>query len=322
MNEASSKYVDQIAVEKLLNEKLKRVHHAPDSSGIRVDASFADFDQLPQLPHSVSGSAGERMGEWTFPSFVRSKDEENDIVKCRFYSSENPKGEVIFVHGLYEDNLALYDAFLTELNDQGMGVCFMMLPYHYGRQPKGSSFSGEFFWSADLERSALAFKQAVYDLYQLFHHARHQSGRPVWIVGFSMGGGIALSLAALTPLDGVFVINPVCNISDLVWHSPLFSTIRADLEANGITFEHVKARYSQVDPLNARHVRTDRERIVLVKSLYDQINDPENYTRLTERWAFKNILTYKAGHLNVLRVPRLAADVAHFCLESRRHELL
>ncbi len=312
MNEASSKYVDQIATQKLLEEKLTRVHHAPGESGNSYDTGFGDFGTVGLPLNAMRESNRDSFTEFSFRSSICSQYEESDQVRCRAFRAREPTGELVFVHGLYEDNMQIYDFFISLLNEQGMNVTLLVLPFHYERKPEGSAFSGEFFWSADVERSAFAFKQAVYDLCQLYRHVKAASGRRVWIVGFSMGGGVALRLASLLELDGVFAVNPVCNIGKVMWDSLLFSTVKADLEANGLALDTIKERYRDLDPLNAEDVKVPLDNVVLAKGLYDQFNDPANYDLFEQRWGVRHVLSYKAGHLNILRVPRLAADVCRF----------
>ncbi len=141
------------------------------------------------------------------------------------------------------------------------------------------------------------------------------TGKRACLVGFSMGGGIGLTLASLYPLEGLFVINPVCNISKLTWNSSLFSPIRHDLETHGSNFEDLKKRYQLYEPLGTPKIATGLERIALAISLYDQINDLENYELLARSWKIPTVHQYKAGHLNILRVPRLATDVIAFASE-------
>jgi hypothetical protein len=309
MNEASSKYVDQIATEKLIQEKLSRVHHAPNGAYPSELVSLNDFNCLPKLPETVVERQDGKNLLLSFSSAVVTSDTDNNLVQCIAYLSEESRGALVFLHGLFEDNLQIYNFFISLLKEQGLDVYLMMLPYHYNRMPAGSVFSGEFFFSGNLLRSALAYKQAVYDLYQLQQWVSQRSGRPAWIVGFSMGGGITLTLAALTGLPGVFAVNPVCNISRLVWTSALFAPIRQDLEGSGIGLGRIEMHYAAFEPLNADPIRTDLAHIVLGRSLYDQINDPANYDLLVENWKLQNVIPYKAGHLNVLRAPRLAMDV-------------
>lgn len=312
MNEASSKYVDQIATEKLIQEKLSLVHHATARTIDWDMDSLADFTNLPQLPDLVTEKRQGDTLAFSFLSVAPTSYIENNQVQCTGYLTQQQRGALVFVHGLYEDNLQIYNFFISQLNHEGLDVYLMVLPYHYNRTPATSAFSGEYFWSGDLPRSALAYKQAIYDLYQLQQWVSQRTRQPAWIVGFSLGGGIALTLAALTRLPGVFAINPVCNISRLVWTSALFAPIRQDLEASGISFEMVKMWYAAFEPLNANPIHTDLEHIVLGRSLYDQINDISHYNLLADAWKLRNVISYKAGHLNVLRVPRLAVDVSTF----------
>lgn len=317
LNEASSKYVDQIATQRLINDKLKLVHHEPDHSMSSVDTSFGDFNNLILQPHGVVEAQKKKYTEISFPSPIQTRYEENKRVKGRCFCAKESTGEIVFVHGLYEDNMEIYKFFISMLNEQEMNVHLMVLPYHYERTPKESAFSGEYFWSADVYRSALAFKQAVYDLCQFYTYIKNKSGRSVWIVGFSMGGGIGLSLVSLIPIDGIFVINPVCNITELMWHSTLFSTIKDDLEANGLTFDYIKNMYSLYEPLNIKDIKISKDKVVMAKGLYDQINDPRNYELFHQKWGLKNEVSYKAGHLNILRVPKLAADITNFYFDRR-----
>ncbi len=321
MNEASSKYVDQIATEKLIQEKLSRVRHStPD--GFHLDlADLVDFSQLPGLPNVVTEQQqANSIISWSFQSALPTAYLENNQVHCLGYLAERrgwsqtARSAIVFIHGLYEDNLEIYNFFIAQLNGQGLDVYLLLLPYHYRRTPTASAFSGEYFWSGDLVRSALAYKQAIYDLYQLQQWVSQRSGQPAWIVGFSLGGGVALTLARLARLPGVFAINPVCNISRLVWTSPLFAPIHQDLEGSGISLETVKTVYQAFEPLNAALIRTDLDHIVLGRSLYDQINDVSHYDLLVDTWKLRHVIDYKAGHLNVLRAPRLAMDVTDFAL--------
>lgn len=277
-----------------------------------IDTSFCDFKDISLQPDDVIETQNEKYTEISFQSSIDTRYVENKLVKGRCFCAKESVGEIVFVHGLYEDNMEIYKFFISMLNEQGINVHLMVLPYHYERTPKQSAFSGEFFWSADVYRSALAFKQAVYDLAQFYTYVKTKTGRPVWIVGFSMGGGIGLSLVSLIPVNGIFVINPVCNITELMWHSALFSTIKNDLEANGLTVEYIQNMYSLYEPLNIKEIKISKDKVVMAKGLYDQINDPRNYDLFNQKWGLKHALSYNAGHLNILRVPKLAADIMNF----------
>lgn len=310
MDKASSIYVDQIASEKLINEKLKRVHHTSLMAANDFDTSFEDIDNLSLTPQKIAEEPRDRYIALSFESAIQTPYPENNLVQGRLFQAEKSLGDIIFIHGLYEESLQIYHFFISLLKKRGINVYLLMLPYHYERKPALSMFSGEFFWSADLERNALAFKQSVYDLIQFYHYVKQKVCRPVWICGFSMGGGIGLTLLSMQAVDGLFCINPVCNIADLVWNSLLFSSIKDDLVQSGFTLADIEKRYRIYEPLNIEQIKIPLANVVIAKGMYDQINDPRNYDLLIKKWQIINHLSYKAGHLNILRVPKLAMDLS------------
>jgi esterase/lipase len=310
MNEASSKYVDHIAVDRLLTEKLNKVHHYAKENISIADVDLGELDNILTSELNFSMNNHNSPGEISFGSYVKSGYSSNDTCRCLFYKSncENIVGDLIFVHGLYEDNIQIYNYFISQLNEKGINVYLLMLPFHYDRKPDDSLFSGELFWSGDIDRSVLAFKQSIFDIYSLISYLKNNSNRVI-LSGFSMGGGIALTLASKVNLDGVFVINPVSNITSLVWTSKLFSPVKADFEYAGLDFNKVRDRFKEFEPLDREKLATEVNRIAVGLSIYDQINNPANYDMLIKKWSMNNVYKYKAGHLNILRVPKLANDI-------------
>lgn len=281
MDEASSRFVDRIAVEKLLSEKLARVSHRPE---LRDDLTPA------ALPRPAA-----------------------DRVQLVSYPAESPRGTVLFTHGLYESQRDIYNFLFSGLRRHGYTVELYSLPYHYERKPAESLFSGEYFFSANLVRTRLAFLQAVDELRGCLRRLHRERGHPVYLAGFSMGGAITLLLAAsLQALEGACVINPPANFPELIWTSPLCSTIRADLERAGADQSDVATWFHDIDPLHVRAEALDRRRVMMVQALYDLVTAQEQYDELASAWRFQHRAVYPAGHLNTLRVPRLADDLARF----------
>jgi pimeloyl-ACP methyl ester carboxylesterase len=280
MDEASSRFVDRIAVEKLLTEKLARVSHRPELRDLTPAA-------LPRPPA--------------------------DRVQLLSYPADRPRGTVLFCHGLYESQRELYGFLFSGLRRHGYTVELYSLPYHYERTPAESLFSGEYFFSANLVRTRQAFLQAVDELRGCLRSLHRERGHPVYLAGFSMGGAITLLLAAsLQALEGACVINPPANFPELVWTSPLCSTIRADLERAGADQSDVATWFRDIDPLHVRAEAVDRRRVMMVQALYDLVTAQEQYEELASAWRFQHRAVYPAGHLNTLRVPRLADDIARF----------
>jgi pimeloyl-ACP methyl ester carboxylesterase len=277
MDEASSRFVDRLAIDKLLKEKLSRVrHHQPSP--------------VPE----------------TTPLVGESQD-------LRSFPAREPRATVLFAHGLYEEQIDIYRFLFTGLNRLGYSVELFVLPYHYERKPADSLFSGEFFFSANLYRTRQAFFQALLEMSACYRRLAQESPHPIFLAGFSMGATIALQAAGrLDDVPAVCLINPPAGLADLIWTSPLCQTIRADIEADGLDRAAVAAYFRDIDPLFVGGGSVDRERVLMVHALFDVVTRQEQYEALAEAWQFPHRLKVHAGHLNTLRVPRLAEDMARF----------
>jgi pimeloyl-ACP methyl ester carboxylesterase len=214
---------------------------------------------------------------------------------------------------LFEDQRDIYRFLFAGLNRLGYSVELYCLPYHYERKPADSLFSGEYFFSANLYRTRQAFLQAGRELRACHERLSRQAQHPVFLAGFSMGATIAAQAALhLEGVAGVCLLNPPAGLANLIWTSPLCQTIRADLEAANLDCAAVAAYFRDIDPLFVNHARLDKQRLLMIQALYDLVTSQEQYEALAAAWQLAHRLKYNAGHLNTLRVPRLAEDMARF----------
>lgn len=310
MNEASSKYVDQLVLEKLITEKLQLVHHYP---GKNIDLTTSVFDliqgienkQLPEFQKSDSG--------FVFKSVINSGYEENDVCPVFSFECENPIASIIFTHGLYEDNRKIYGFLFDSLNRSGLNVYLCTLPYHYERKPKKSLFSGEYFWSADFGRTRNAFVQGVFDVFSLYSFIMARNNHSVYLTGFSMGGAVNLVLgAAVREIKGIVAVNPAASLSEIVWDSPLCKYMKNDFLEAGYTWEQLKNVCKTFEPVSIDIDLYNSLRFMICYAVYDQVTSPDIYRQFIEKWNIRNVHEYKAGHLTTLRVPRLAQDIFNF----------
>lgn len=315
MNESSSKFVDQFALDKLLKEKLSKVNHSPkDSLFSDVQTSFDDFEKAKFDPETLTVNRDDLSHQLIkMPSPSKGPYPENNSIYLHFYPSEKAQGNILLVHGLFDDNLINYHFLIQLLKETGFNVLILILPYHYERKPGASLFSGEFFWSADLRRSQQAFKQAILDLKISVDLAAYLTPLPTMIAGFSMGGCIALRYFSLgSPVAGLFLINPVTRLSRLIWESPLLRTVQKDLETAGFDPDRAQPYFQILDPLKNINLHLPTDRIAIGYSVYDQVIQDWSYQQFIAGFKIENIFTYHAGHLNVLRVPKLPTDITRF----------
>jgi len=281
MDEASSRFVDRLAMDKLVQEKLAKVHHYP--------------------PHPLPPPA---------PFMGMREPEAGQLIS---YPVAGARGTVLFVHGLFEEQREIYRFLFSGLSRQGYSVELYSLPHHYERQSPDSQFSGEFFFSADLARTRQAFLQAAVELRGHFARLRRETDVPVYLAGFSMGASIVLLLSTLLEgIDGACAINPPAVFPELIWTSPLCRTIRADLETAGVTPDVVATYFQDIDPVALDRGRINPARILMIHALYDLVTEQRQYEVLANTWGFPHRIKYQAGHLNTLRVPRLADDLGKF----------
>jgi pimeloyl-ACP methyl ester carboxylesterase len=281
MDEASSRFVDRIAMDKLVQDKLARVHHHP-AQPLPPPMAFAGTLD-PGGAHLVS------------------------------YPVDRPRGTVLFVHGLFEDQREIYGFLFSGLRRLGYSIELYSLPHHYERKSPDSLFAGEFFFSADVVRTRQAFLQAAAELSAILARLRQESPGPVFLAGFSMGASLVLLLSTLVEsIDGACAINPPAVFPELIWTSPLCRTIRADLETAGVTADSVGRYFRDIDPISIDRTLADPGRILMIQALYDLVTEQRQYEALANTWKFPHRIRYNAGHLNTLRVPRLADDMVRF----------
>lgn len=235
------------------------------------------------------------------------------MIHLYYHPAQNARYNILFVHGLFDDNMLNYGYLFKLLNDLRVNVYFMTMPYHFERKPKASLFSGEYFFSGDIFRTQNAFKQAVLDIEASFQFIEKENDLPNILVGFSMGGCVSLRNYILnkqkTP---TFLINPVTDLCEVLWDSPLFVTIGSDLINSGFDMKKCENIFLEMDPSKNLDSNFSNSRIAMVYSKFDQVIDEKKYKRFIDMAGIKNAFAYHSGHLNVLRVPKLAKDIYDF----------
>ena len=120
------------------------------------------------------------------------------------------------LHALLSATRIGYRRWAAHFNALGWNACFVHLPYHYSRVPKGY-WNGELAITANLIRNAEGLRQGVMELRQLMAALRQRSGAEFGILGTSYGGWIG-ALLAMVERDfrrGVDGTNRKCRTRDL-----------------------------------------------------------------------------------------------------------
>jgi hypothetical protein len=324
MDEASSRFVDRLVMDKIVTEKLTKVHHAPKEPIRNLMAR--SFEGFVRTPGATRIQKRLRENCLVLESPISDTYEENRWLSVFPSLAHDPKANIILVHGLFEESRNIYDFLIANLNRLGFSVYLMTLPFHYERQPSESRFSGEYFFSADLGRTKRAFRQAALEVQLCHEWLQMESDLPIFGVGFSMGGTVIQTVCGLAnSMDGNCIINPAASLPRVMWTSPLCQTIKLDLLGAGLAEEQVNEVLKTFDPLQIKSGNFEREKMLLIYGCYDEVAPPDQYENLIKTWGLEGSIRYKSGHLNILRVPRLAEDIRTFfngIMTAVDHELL
>jgi pimeloyl-ACP methyl ester carboxylesterase len=316
MNEESSKFVDKLAMEKLINEKLAKVRHSPDNSYFSDrNISYEGINEISLLKSEITlVETAKGVSLFHIPSFFKQEFYmENNTIPVYLYPSPEAKGNLLIVHGLFDDNMVNFLFLITQLCSLNFNVFFMVLPYHFSRKPGESFFGGEYFFSGDLYRTRNAFKQAVLDVEAAIQLINFHNSMPANILGFSMGGCVAFQYYLLKKGKiKTFLLNPVTEFKRLAWDNNLLLSIGRDLEESALREEEILKVFGDLDPCEKIGLDFSADNLAIGCSAFDQVIGKRKYDSFIRRTQIKNVVEYSAGHLNVLRVPRLARDIQRF----------
>jgi Serine aminopeptidase, S33 len=230
---------------------------------------------------------------------IEWRREDPMLVEHWLHSPASPRATVIAVHGFAMGNpwIDARALFAHDWFRLGLDVALYTLPHHGARASRESRFSGEGFASTDVSAMNRALDQAVAELAVLVETIRAESGRPVGLIGLSVGGTLAALLAARIP-DLAFVVPiapPVC-LGDLAWR--FFSRRRSQREIDDGSFTHTELRacFRLHSPL-VYPLRVPRDRVLLVAGLGDQIVPPEHPQALWRHWGEPAIHWFSGSHL-------------------------
>ena len=130
-----------------------------------------------------------------------------------------------------------------------------------------------------------------------------------------MGGAVALVYSALHRLTtGVIALNPAVSLSSIVWESPLCRPIKEDYLSYGYQIDDLIRAHVDFEPIAYKSPQTSRRNVFLGYGSYDMVTSPKLYKAFEDCWNLTHTREYKCGHLNLLRVPRVANDLYEFWL--------
>jgi pimeloyl-ACP methyl ester carboxylesterase len=259
----------------------------------------AYFAAPPLLESAISNQ--QSAVSWASP--ITSGFADNDRARALLFPAGDANAHtVLFLHALMSASDRGYRRLAARFNAAGWNACFVHLPYHYSRTPRGR-FNGELAITADLVRTAEGLRQAVAELRQLMAWLRARGCREFGVWALSYGGWIGALLASVErDFRFVALLEPIVDVEHAIWQSPTGLALRRQLRAHGIPHELIARHFDLTSPLHGQPLCSP-ERVVFAAGEYDTIARIEDIERLHDLWPGSTLLRERQGHFGYQLMP-------------------
>ncbi len=233
----------------------------------------------------------------TWPSPINTNFPANNIACADFFPCARGwrAPTVLMLHALMSASHIGYRRYAARFNELGWNACFVHLPYHYSRVPRGY-WNGELAITADLIRNAEGLRQGVIEVRQLMATLRERGCEEFGVLGTSYGGWIG-ALLAMVERDFRFValMAPIVNIEHAIWESPAARFMRRELHRANIEPSLVARHFHLSSPMHNQPL-CDADRVLFVSGEFDLIARPEHVEEVHGKWRGSELLRVPQGH--------------------------
>jgi pimeloyl-ACP methyl ester carboxylesterase len=233
----------------------------------------------------------------TWRSPIETKFPVNNIARADFFRSTRgwSAPTVFILHALMSATHIGYRRLAARFNELGWNACFVHLPFHYSRVPRGY-WNGELAITADLIRNAEGLRQGVMEVRQLMAALRESNCHEFGLLGTSYGGWIG-ALLAMVEQDFRFValMAPIVNVEHAIWESPATRFMRRELRRANIEPSLVARHFHLSSPLHNQPL-CDAGRVLFVAGEFDLIMRSEHIEAIHQKWHGSELLRVRQGH--------------------------
>jgi len=232
---------------------------------------------------------------WNSP--IRTNFAANNVAHAEFFQCAQGirTPTVLLLHALMSTSRDGHRRCAERFNELGWNACFLHLPYHFSRVPRGY-WNGELAITCDLIRNAEGLRQGVIELRQLMSALRERGCREFAVLATSYGGWIG-ALLTLVESDFRFValMSPIVNVEHAIWESPAARRIRRELLQADIEPSLVARHFHLSSPLHTQPL-CDPARVLFVTGEFDSIAPAGQIEAIHQRWRGSELLRVQQGH--------------------------
>ena len=240
-------------------------------------------------------ASGHATVAWNSP--IRTNFAANNVAHAEFFqcAQGTHAPTVLLLHALMSTSRDGHRRCAERFNELGWNACFLHLPYHFSRVPRGY-WNGELAITCDLIRNAEGLRQGVIELRQLMGVLRDRGCREFAVLATSYGGWIG-ALLSLVESDFRFValMSPIVNVEHAIWESPAARRIRRELLQADIEPSLVARHFHLSSPLHTQPL-CDPTRVLFVTGEFDSIAPAGQIEAIHQRWRGSELLRVQQGH--------------------------
>src|SRR5438874_9018167 len=233
----------------------------------------------------------------TWRSPIETEFPRNNVARADFFPSARgiAAPTVIMLHALMSATHIGYRRWAARFNELGWNACFVHLPYHYSRVPRGY-WNGELAITADLIRSAEGLRQGVIEVRQLIAALRKRGCNDFGVLGTSYGGWIGALLAMVErDLRFVALMAPIVNVEHAIWENPGARFMRRELRRANIEPSLVARHFHLSSPMHNQPL-CNGDRVLFVAGEFDSIARPADLETIQQKWRGSELLRVRQGH--------------------------
>jgi 1-acyl-sn-glycerol-3-phosphate acyltransferase len=254
-----------------------------------------DFYAVPPKGGLASAIGNGTTVTWRSP--VNTNFPANNIARADFFHCARgwSAPTVFMLHALLSASHIGYRRWAARFNELGWNACFVHLPYHYSRVPRGY-WNGELAITADLIRNAEGLRQGVIEVRQLMAALRERGCNDFGVLGTSYGGWIG-ALLAMVERDFRFValMAPIVNVEHAIWESPGTRFMRRELRRAQIEPSLVARHFHLSSPMH-NHPLCDGDRVLFVAGEFDSIARATDLEAIQQKWHGSELIRVRQGH--------------------------
>jgi len=260
---------------------------------------YATPERLDAAQLSASLARAARNGRTTirWRSPINTRFPANDIAHAELFQCTNRMNAptVFLLHSLMSTSRIGHHRWAIRLNELGWNACFVHLPYHFSRIPRGY-WNGELAITCDLIRNAEGLRQGVIELRELMNALRQNGYGEFGVLATSYGGWVGALIATVeTDLRFVALMAPIVDVEHAIWKSPASRRIRRELCRANIERSLVARHFHLSSPLHCQPA-CDPARILFVTGEFDSIAPAPQIEAIHHKWRGSELLRVRQGH--------------------------